>query len=188
MMELRSGSIISERLDRLSPPYQVAFAAACAERTLPVYDADSYPGAVARIVALRQAIEFIWRILPTGECPGEESRAVRAAVEAALPSREESSDGGIYLPTLLAATTVLEALDIARGVSSASLAQVAQSSLDAFDAFFEVAGDERGSRYEEMWQEAAVSALEAYGARPPQRDLFRDLGVPVTELAIEDED
>jgi hypothetical protein len=70
---------------------------------------------------------------------------VRAAVEAVLPSREESSDGGIYLPTLLAAITVLEALDTALGTSSASLLRVAQSSLDAFDAFFEVNGDERGS-------------------------------------------
>jgi hypothetical protein len=153
-----------------------------------VYEADSYPGAEAGIAALRQAIGFIWRTLATGECPAEEGLAVRAAAEAALPSREESSDGGVYLPTILAASTVLEALDTALGAPSASVAQVAQSSLDAFDAFFEVVGAERGSQYEEVWQEAAASALEACGAQSPRPELFRALGVPATELAIEEED
>jgi uncharacterized protein YjaG (DUF416 family) len=179
---------ITERLSRLSPSSRVAFAAACAERTLPVYEADDYPGAETGIVALRRAIDFLWRTLAAGERPAAEGRAVRAAVEAALPSREESSDGGIYQPSILAGVTVLEALDAALGVSTASPARVAQSSLDAFNAFFEVVGAECDSRYEEMWQEAAVNALEHNGTQPPSRELFRDLGVPETELVIEEDD
>jgi uncharacterized protein YjaG (DUF416 family) len=179
---------IAERLTRLSPSSQVAFAAACAERTLPVYEADDYPGAETGIVALRQAINFMWRTLSAGECSAEEGRAVRAAVEAALPSREESCDGGVYLPTLLAATTVQEALEAALGTASASPARAAQTSLDAFNAFFEVVGAERASRHEERWQEAAVNALEQDGTQPPSRERFRDLGVPETELVVEEED
>jgi hypothetical protein len=179
---------MNERLARLPAPCQVAFAAACAERTLPVYEADGYPGAAAGLAALRPAVAFIWRTLAAGGCPPEEGRAVRAAVQAALPSRAESADGGTYLPSSLAAITVLEALDVALGDPGASPARVAQSSLGAFDAFFEAAGGERSSRYEEMWQEAAISALEACAAHPPGPDLFGGLGVPATELAIEEED
>jgi hypothetical protein len=179
---------IAGRLARLPLPSRVAFAAACAERTLPVYEADDYPGAPAGVAALRRAIGFIWRSLATGECPPEEARAVRDAAEAALPSREESADGGLYLPTTLAAITVLEALDTALADPSASAARVAQTSLDAFDAFFEVIGAERDSQYEEEWQEAAASALEATTDRAPRPELFRDLGVPATELMREEED
>jgi hypothetical protein len=166
----------------------VAFAAACAERTLPVYEADGYPGAAKGIAALRQAIELIWRILATGESPAGSGQAVRAAAEAALPAREESSDGEAYLPTILAATTVLEALDTAWGIPCASAARVAESSLDAFDAFFGVVGGARESRYEELWQETAVSALEATAAQPLRREMLASLGVPATELVIEEED
>ncbi len=183
----RSDSI-AQRLTRLTPPARVAFAAACAERTLPVYEADGYPAVDAGLPSLHQAIAFIWRRLATGESPAEEGVAVREAAAAALPSRAESSDGGVYLPTTLAGITVLEALDCALAVPSASVERVAQSSLDAFNAFFEVTGGERVSRYEEQWQEAAVSALEAAAAGPPRPELFAELGVPETELVIDEED
>jgi hypothetical protein len=183
----RFGSL-AERLARLPPQSRLAFAAACAQRTLPVYEADGYPGADQGIAALRQAIDFIWRSLATSECPSDEGLAVRAAAEAALPSREESSDGGVFLPTTLAGITVLEALDCALAVPSASVGRVAQSSLDAFDAFFEVEGGERLSRHEEQWQEAAVSALETTAAQPPRQELFTELGVPETELVLGEED
>jgi hypothetical protein len=167
-------STIDERLDRLPRHLRTAFAAACAERVLPVYEFDGYE---EDDDSLERASEIVWKAACGVRVEPRALDIMEQAVRDVTPSADDEPGFG---PSIYSALTVLGALQAVEDETSDSAKRAGWSERDAYAS---VAQDKQeGARSEQAWQERALDLLESWGDKPVTRDMFEPLGDPPVEL------
>ena len=169
MDDVQRSRPIDQRIARLPHPLQVAFAAGCAERALPLLEYDGYPGGPHFLPAFRAAADALWSEA-TGAPAG--LAAATDAVEAVFPEGDHYAG---YDGTVGAGVAVLRALD---AVADPSGRAAADAGLHLASAYQQVTQWDEQPADEFVWQEQAVAVLEELGDRPVSRQVFAGLPPP----------
>src|SRR5262249_34288529 len=99
---------LTMRIARLPHRLQIAFAAGCAERGLPVLEYEDYPGDPEFLSAFRVAVEAVWAAALDPTTSPDQCVAARQAVEVVFPVGDHYSG---YQNAMRAGIGVLYALD-----------------------------------------------------------------------------
>jgi hypothetical protein len=165
-------------LPTLSPAQRAAFAAACAERVLPLIN-DYYGQSVLLSEAQRcaEGVDLAWRFA-TGDGPSDsEVQQVVAACEALIDDLYENDETGFPMYAVKSALgAALSVTDSADGpMDAVYYAQDASVTYDVDHADDHV-------REEAAWQ---MKALDVVRATPtPARDMFKHLASPPQWLDV----
>jgi len=166
---------LAMRIVRLPPRFQIAFAAGCAERALPVLGYEDYPDGPEFLSAFRVAVEAVWAAAVDPTISPDQLVAARQALEGVFPEGDHYSG---YQNAMRAGIGVLCALDAVEDSSGRAAANVSHYVSSAYEGVTECDAeptDDLG------WQELAVERLERWGERPVTRAIFEGLPLPPSE-------
>jgi hypothetical protein len=166
---LHRSRALAGRVVRLPHRLQVAFAAGCAERVLPVLEYDGFAGGPDFLPAFRVAVEAVWAAA-TGS-PADLT-AARAAVEAVFPAGDHYAG---YDGTVGAGVAVLRAVDAAGDPSGQAASDAA---LHASSVWEQLSQWDDEPTDDLDWQEQALERLERLGDQPCDRRVFDGLPAP----------
>src|SRR5262245_5885574 len=117
---LRSRAL-DTRIARLPHRLQIAFAAGCAERALPVLEYEDYPGGPGFLSAFRTAVEAVWAVALDPTTAPDQLVTTSQVVEAVFPEGDHYSG---YDGTVSAGVAVLRAVDAVADSSGGAAADV----------------------------------------------------------------
>src|SRR3954463_4836636 len=105
MEDMRRSEALADRIARLPHRLQIAFAAGCAERALPLLEYDGFPGGPGFLPAFRESVDAAWAAATGTAAP------LATAVEAVEAVFPDGDHYGGYDGTVGAGAAVLRALD-----------------------------------------------------------------------------
>ena len=123
-----------DRVQRLARVSQLAFGGACCERLLPNYRAFQTTANWGNVTVLRNALDFVWASIPTGQVSPAEVQIHIQKCEAMAPS---SNDFDVLLVTAAqdACFSVCSLLDFILSADPKSIVQIATYATDSIDLF-----------------------------------------------------
>lgn len=157
---------VAARLNRLPLRLQVAFAAACAERVIPIFAeqrGDPSP--------LQLGVEAAWQFA-CDDITSDRLDEIVAQIQQVTPNMNVESQ---HFAAMEACVSVVAAVDVIDDASDESAADAARAARDAVDSLSDNRNIER-TNSEEAWQNLALELAEAWGAKPITRDMFAALG------------
>ena len=157
------------RIARLPHPHQIAFAAGCAERALPVLEFEEFPGGSDFLPAFLAAVEVLWGAVAG---PAPDFAATHEALAAVFPEGDHYAG---YDGTVCAGAAILRAVDAAADPTGCA---AADAGLHVSSAY-EQATQWDDKPIDDMdWQEQAVGRLEESAGGAVSRELFSGLPLP----------
>jgi hypothetical protein len=156
---------MQEELARLPLRVRVAFAAACAQRVLVIYEYTSQGDLIRRGPSV--AIKTAWSFAVGEQVDENRIEYARTEVNRAFP--EPELGGGSDHFAVAAAAYALDAIED----ETARSARLAAGR--ACDAIAQV-DDEDGVEEEELWQNRALQVAKEWGTKPIRQDMFDVLG------------
>jgi hypothetical protein len=137
---------------------QVAFAAACVERVLPVY-ALTFSGAVVK-PGPQMAVTAAWQFAEGGAIPAERVKAIVVAVDNAYPPTD--MHGGPDSAVCSAALWLVKSIQDDSGKSAANVAVNECYALQLLDG--------EGQIEEALWQQRLLELLQSAGSASVSRE------------------
>lgn len=153
-------------LDRASREVRAAFAAACAERVLIIFEIEMGESKQAP----RQAVELTWQVALGADADNETVLAAREAVGDEMPDQDDEPGTTDALYAGQAAARALDATGDPKSDAARATASFARDAVEYFDG-------PPGAEEEAAWQERALSVAMSWGKRPVERDMFAAAGV-----------
>lgn len=159
--------IIAERLCLLPHDLQMAYAAVCVERVLPIYVWQC-----GSSMAVSHAIDDLW-LVAGGKMPSELDVVRRVAEIQAVTPRIDT-EGGRYGPSISVCVAIAHAMATISDDTGVSAARAGASACEAADLLVAYLTDGTSSE-EEQWQKRALHLLEQWGLGKPSRGMFAGL-------------
>ena len=117
-------SNLTTALSRLPTRHRMAFAAACAERLLPLYEQFMSTTKFGDLKVLRDAVDLVWNFIK-GQGRIEQLRSAQRSVEAVTPNTEDFGSS-LASRALDAASAVAQAIDTCLEPSATTAVETAE--------------------------------------------------------------
>jgi uncharacterized protein YjaG (DUF416 family) len=159
---------VRPELEQLGGEHRIVFAASCCERLLPAYETFSNEDGWGDPGVLRRAVDAVWAAVRNSRLDEDEVRRLRGELEDQVPDLDDPFTSVFAAPAQNAAIAVVHCVECGRSGSVEHAGQVADFSIDAFEAYVDQAEGE-GSVYDEERVTSSPVYTEEVSDR--QRDL-----------------
>jgi uncharacterized protein YjaG (DUF416 family) len=122
-------------LEQLGGEHRIVFAASCCERLLPAYEAFSNEDGWGNPSMLREAVDAVWAALPGSRLDEADARRLVAELEEQIPNLDDPFTSVFAAPGQNAAIAVVRCVQCGESASVEHAGQVADSSIDSFEAY-----------------------------------------------------